>query len=141
MLYKLEDITKISSLYLFSTTSHFTFLFSDSLDLSSVIFPTHGTYQMYPQKTKNLHVEQTRERLKVRALEQELQELRGQVSNYPWYLALKDQELRRAQPKKDATNQAAFTARRDREGLRRAYLQDNPRRCRVSVPLSYQTLS
>ncbi|GAA0183590.1 hypothetical protein LIER_30972 [Lithospermum erythrorhizon] len=52
-------------------------------------------HTLMSQQTQDLHVELTRERLKLRALEQELQELRGQVSNYPWDLAWKYQELRR----------------------------------------------
>ncbi|GAA0160061.1 hypothetical protein LIER_16700 [Lithospermum erythrorhizon] len=82
------------------------------------------------RQTQHLHMDLTRERLKVRALEQELQELQDQVNNYPWDLALKNQELRIAQAKRDAANQVAFNALREREGLRHTYLQENPWRCR-----------
>ncbi|GAA0156333.1 hypothetical protein LIER_13851 [Lithospermum erythrorhizon] len=91
-------------------------------------------YTLLSQYTQDLHEELARERLKLGALEQELQELRSQVNNYPWDMALKDQELRRAQAERDAANQAAFIDCQEREGLRRAYLQDSPRRChRIGV--------
>ncbi|GAA0168333.1 hypothetical protein LIER_23075 [Lithospermum erythrorhizon] len=78
--------------------------------------------------TQDLHEESARECLKVGALEQELRDLRGQVSNYPWDMALKDQEQRRAQAE-HAANQATFDARQEREDLRRTYFQDNPQGC------------
>ncbi|GAA0170811.1 hypothetical protein LIER_24992 [Lithospermum erythrorhizon] len=62
-------------------------------------------------------------------MEQELQDLQTQHNNYPWDLSLKDHELRRLEAERDATNQGAFVARREKAGLRRAYLQDSPRRC------------
>ncbi|GAA0173640.1 hypothetical protein LIER_27215 [Lithospermum erythrorhizon] len=39
------------------------------------------------QQTYDLHEQLAKERLKVGALEQELQDLWGQVNNYPWDLA------------------------------------------------------
>ncbi|GAA0144498.1 hypothetical protein LIER_04929 [Lithospermum erythrorhizon] len=65
----------------------------------------------------------------VRALEEELDSLRTQVSNYHWDLAVQDQELRMAEAERDDANQATLVARREKEGLRHAYLQDSPRRC------------
>ncbi|GAA0157503.1 hypothetical protein LIER_14757 [Lithospermum erythrorhizon] len=56
------------------------------------------------QQTQDLHEELAWERLKVRALEKELQELQAQVSTYPCNMAQKDQELRRAQAERDAAN-------------------------------------
>ncbi|GAA0162404.1 hypothetical protein LIER_18506 [Lithospermum erythrorhizon] len=38
--------------------------------------------------------------------------------------------MRRVEAKRDATNQAASATPRENEGLRRAYLQDSPRRSR-----------
>ncbi|GAA0149149.1 hypothetical protein LIER_36873 [Lithospermum erythrorhizon] len=67
------------------------------------------------QQTRDLSEELAHEHLKVEALEQELQVRRLQVNNYPWGIALLDQDLKRTQEK---------------EGLRRAYLQDSPLRCR-----------
>ncbi|GAA0171381.1 hypothetical protein LIER_25425 [Lithospermum erythrorhizon] len=82
---------------------------------------SHEASQLWLQ-TQDLYEKLVRERLKVGALEQQLQDLRGQVSYYPRDMALKDQELRRDQIERDAANQAAFTAPQEREGLRRAYL-------------------
>ncbi|GAA0184090.1 hypothetical protein LIER_42514 [Lithospermum erythrorhizon] len=81
-------------------------------------------------KTYDLHEELAQVRLKVGTLEQELQDPWGRVSNYPWDMALKDQELRRAQVERHATNQAAFVARREMKGIRHAYFYDSLRRCR-----------
>ncbi|GAA0140313.1 hypothetical protein LIER_35217 [Lithospermum erythrorhizon] len=87
-------------------------------------------HTLMSQQTHTLDEALNRESLKVSVMEQKLQELRTQVNNYPRDFGLEDQELRRAEAERDAANQAAFTARREREGLRCAFLQDSPRRCR-----------
>ncbi|GAA0175928.1 hypothetical protein LIER_29018 [Lithospermum erythrorhizon] len=43
---------------------------------------------------------------------------------------VEDQELRRVEAERDAANRDALTSRREKEGLRHAYLQDSHRRCR-----------
>ncbi|GAA0147070.1 hypothetical protein LIER_06861 [Lithospermum erythrorhizon] len=73
-------------------------------------------HTLLSRQTHTLHEALTRERLKVRAMEKELEGLRTQVSNYPWNLALKDQELRRVEAERDAANQATLAARREKEG-------------------------
>ncbi|GAA0145577.1 hypothetical protein LIER_05744 [Lithospermum erythrorhizon] len=73
-------------------------------------------------QTQHLREELAQEHLKVGALEEELQDLHGQVSNYPWDMALLDQDLKKAQAERDVAD-------REREGLRRAYFKDNPLRC------------
>ncbi|GAA0145828.1 hypothetical protein LIER_05927 [Lithospermum erythrorhizon] len=80
------------------------------------------------QHNRVLIEELAQECLKVVALEQELQCLRLQVNNYPWDMDMLDQELKRAQAKMDATDRAALATRREREGLRHAYFQENPLR-------------
>ncbi|GAA0145334.1 hypothetical protein LIER_05555 [Lithospermum erythrorhizon] len=90
------------------------------------------------QQTQDLREELARERLKVGALEQELQDLYGQVSNYPWDMALLDQDLRRAETERDVADQAALAARWEREGMQRAYFRDNPFRCRCPIGLRYE---
>ncbi|GAA0156791.1 hypothetical protein LIER_14196 [Lithospermum erythrorhizon] len=79
-------------------------------------------HTLLSQQTHTLHEALTREHLKVRAMEEELKELRTQVSNYPWDLALKDQELRMAEAEREAANQATLAAHREKDDLRRAYL-------------------
>ncbi|GAA0186083.1 hypothetical protein LIER_33371 [Lithospermum erythrorhizon] len=54
-----------------------------------------GHNALYKQ-TLDLSEELDEERFKVEALEQELQDLRLQVSNHPWDVALLDQHLKRA---------------------------------------------
>ncbi|GAA0139329.1 hypothetical protein LIER_00895 [Lithospermum erythrorhizon] len=71
----------------------------------------------------------SQEHIKVEALEEELCCLRLQAtttSNLPWELA---RDLKREEEDRDAAIQEARLARREREGLRHAYCQDNPFRC------------
>ncbi|GAA0185680.1 hypothetical protein LIER_32968 [Lithospermum erythrorhizon] len=90
---------------------------------------SHEVTRLWLQQSLELGEGLSQERLKVDVLEQELQGLRLQASEdsrYPWEVALLIQSLRKAMVERDA----ARAARKEKEGLRRAYLQDNPLRCR-----------
>ncbi|GAA0174891.1 hypothetical protein LIER_28181 [Lithospermum erythrorhizon] len=75
-----------------------------------------------------------REWLKVVALEQELKGRSLQATeaiHHPWELALLGQDLRKAKEERAAAFRAARAAQQKMEGLRRAYCQDSPLRCRI----------
>ncbi|GAA0145521.1 hypothetical protein LIER_05699 [Lithospermum erythrorhizon] len=59
------------------------------------------TRRVSPSRKRAKSAGGVKERLKVLVLEQELQGLRLQISNYPWDMALLDQELKRAQAQRD----------------------------------------
>ncbi|GAA0177434.1 hypothetical protein LIER_29694 [Lithospermum erythrorhizon] len=96
---------------------------------SSTLRALGDGHSLLSRQTHDLRKELARESLRMGSFQQELQDLWGQVGNYPWDMALNDQELRRAHAKRDVANQAAFAARQEREGLRHAYFQDSLRRC------------
>ncbi|GAA0145873.1 hypothetical protein LIER_42883 [Lithospermum erythrorhizon] len=84
------------------------------------------------KQTLNLGEKLSQERLKPEALEQVLRDLHLQATNtnnLPWELALLARDRKRAAERDDAI-QAARSAKREREDLRRAYCQDSPLRFR-----------
>ncbi|GAA0151035.1 hypothetical protein LIER_43127 [Lithospermum erythrorhizon] len=85
------------------------------------------------QRTLKLEEELIKKHIRVDELEKEIQELRLQAdaaSQFPWEWAPLAQNLKKIEEERDVARQAALSTRREREGLRRAYCQDSPLRCR-----------